>query len=212
MGAGEAFQRLLRDGISPVLKQYGYRRKALTFHLSRHGNWGVLNFQKSRKSTSEVIYFTLNLGVASAKLLVFSGSRFAEAAPALEDCHWRERLGFLLPEHQDKWWTIDANSSVPQLADEFRRHLQGFAVPTIEKYIADEALRDLWLSGASPGLTEVQRLMNLSVLLGSTEQSELLSSVLGELERVSRGKPTAAIVYRHIQRLKEKFYPIGRTR
>ena len=116
-----------------------------------------------------------------------------------------QRLGHLLPEHRDIWWSIDADTSLEDLGQEIQRTLIELAIPELERYMCDEALRDLWLSGISPGLTDFQRLMNVSVLLKMLGPEDALPTVLEDLRRVSAGKPSAAVAEVHIQRLAEVF-------
>ena len=57
------------------------------------------------------------------------------------------------------------------------------AVPEISRYVSDEALRDLWLSGRSPGLGEYERLRYLAVLLKAISPGEHLEPTLEALRR-----------------------------
>jgi len=68
--------------------------------------------------------------------------------------------------------------------------------------MTDEALRDLWLSGASPGLNEFERFKNLSVLLKAIGPSDLLEPVLHNLLRVTEGQMAASTARYHIQKLR----------
>ena len=91
----------------------------------------------------------------------------------------------MLPEGQDKWWTLGPGSNVQQIGDEIEAALD-LALLEIEKRIKDESLRDLWLTGQSPGLTEVQRLKNLLVLVNALGPEERVASTLEDLRRVSK--------------------------
>jgi hypothetical protein len=55
------------------------------------------------------------------------------------------RLGFPLSlptGHQDKWWTVDPTTELPDLAQELLGHLRRSALPEIKRLISDEGLRD----------------------------------------------------------------------
>src|SRR5262249_52151371 len=149
-------------------------------------NYALINFQRSVKSNSSTVVFTLNVGVSSGRLLRFSG-RQVGFKPAIEDCHWRLRVGDLLQEAGDKWWTVDLNTPLQPLADLITEVLVNKAVPEIEKHVSDGSLRDLWLSGASPGLNEFERLKNLSVLLKALGPPDRLEAVLEEMSRLTKG-------------------------
>lgn len=74
--------------------------------------------------------------------------------------------------------------------------------PIINKYISDEALRDLWLSGQSPGISSVRRLMYLSVMLRALGPIESLNDVSRDLEYHAKGKPYSLIVRDHLEKLR----------
>jgi hypothetical protein len=59
------------------------------------------------------------------------------------------------------------------------------AVQELDSLAADEALRDLWLTGQGPSLTEFQRLRNLAVLLSVLGPEDALSRVMADLRQMS---------------------------
>lgn len=142
----------------------------------------MINLQKRTGSTRQFVRFTINLGIFSERI----SSPFRAPSggpPSIWICHVRERIGFLLPVRQDCWWEIDACTSVDALADEIKGHLMKVAVPEISRYVSDEALRDLWLSGRSPGETDLMRLRYLAVLLNRIGPEEHLEPTLEALRR-----------------------------
>ena len=196
VNALEEFKELLKL-IAPLLKGYGYSRRGQNFYVRRDGNWGLMNFQKSQSSTKDRVAFTVNLGVYSQVLARFY-YKWKEGSPPKESaCHWRERVGFLLPENQDHWWVIDASTLLSSLVKEFEVILP-LAVSTIENYITDEALRDLLLSGNNAGFTNYVRLENLSVLVKRYGPYDILDFILAEL----RNSGVDHVVEGHIERLK----------
>ena len=201
MQAAYAFTTLLKDMVGPELKEHGFSKKGPTFYLWCKDNWGLINFQKSSSSTNESITFTVNLGVASSRLLKFFSSVKETGKPSIWDCHWRERLGILLPEHNDKWWVLYRETDLESLHNLLSRNLRELVIPEIARYIGDEQLRDLWLEGKSPGLTNVQRLLYLSVLLKALGPLDYLGPVLEELQRISIGTPAYSMVEVYLQKL-----------
>lgn len=199
----DIFRDVLK-GVAIVLKEHGYSRKGNTFYIRKEGNWGLVNLQKSRKSSAPNEIFTINLGVCLQILVDFFAPEKIDEKPQIEDCHWRQRIGFLLPGHNDKWWSVTNETSIEQLVPEIQDCLLNSGVPEIDKLIGNEGLQSLWLSGQSPGLTDVQRLMNLSVLLKTSGASSQLETVLHQLEKVSETKPTALMVRQHVHSLQGK--------
>lgn len=202
MKASELYKELIKE-ISSLLKEKGFSRKGNCFYLQQGDNWGLLDFQKSRKSTADEIIFTINLGVCSGRLLEFFSADLLQQKPSIEACHWRERVGFLLPERQDKWWLIRAAEPLNPLVDELKGCLVRVAIPAIGQHLSDGQLCSEWSSGKSPGFTDIQRLVNLSVLLKAAGADSALREILEELEDKSAGKPTASMVKQHLQNLEQ---------
>ncbi len=51
--------------VAPVFKQMRFNKKGNNFYLDADKNYGVINFQKSRESTKDIVKFTINFGVYS---------------------------------------------------------------------------------------------------------------------------------------------------
>jgi hypothetical protein len=193
-------QLLLKVGSS--LKNYDYKKGNSTFYKQKVGNWGVINFQKGTKSDAENILFTINLGIASSRLLHFFSISYTNKSPSIWDCHWRKRLGNLIIG-KDIWWSINSTTLVDDLSEEILNYLLYLGIPEIEKYLDDASLRDLWLLGNSPSLTEFQRLLFLSVLINELGPRELLEPTIEKLKRISSGKPTSSTVDIYITKILE---------
>ncbi len=199
----ESKYRELLSFVTPALKSNQYKKRGSYFYIEKYENWGLINFQRSTTNTSERLIFTVNLGIASSRLLRFSSVRYSENGPKLWDCHWHRRLGELI-NGEDIWWTIEPRTSIDTLDEQILNHLVKFAIPEIEQYLDEVKLRDLWLSGFSPGLTEFQRLMYLSVFLKELGPHELLKPTLSKLKEISSGKPTSSTADFHIDKLSNR--------
>jgi hypothetical protein len=186
--------------VAPALKPYGFSKNRQTYYCRSQNNWGLIDFQKSWQSDKESLPFTVNLGVASDRLLRFFFPD-KNKRPTIWDCHWQIRLGYLTNK-EDVWWKVDDQTSIENLGKEILNSLTNRAIQEINHYISDESLRDLWISGQSPSLTEFQRLMYLSVFLKELGPSELLEPTLTKLKEISQGKPSAVTAELHIERLK----------
>jgi hypothetical protein len=58
-------QSILNERLAAVERELaliGFRRRGSTFRRKRDGNWTLLNFQKSSKTTADQVVFTINLG------------------------------------------------------------------------------------------------------------------------------------------------------
>jgi hypothetical protein len=184
------FSSLLKEIIAPALKDYGYCRRGNSFYLFRDSNCGLINFQKSVASRKDRLILTINLGVASSRLLESLSAKHRGLNLSIADCHWTNRIGNLQLSRHDKWWTISRETHQGDLGAEIVKCLMEFAVPEIEKHLSDEALRDLWISGTAPGLTDFQRLVYLSLLLKTIGPNDLLQKTVQEMRLISDGDPS----------------------
>jgi hypothetical protein len=134
-------------------------------------------------------------------LFEFEGFHISIEKLGEEHGHWRERLGFLLPQHSDVWWTIDKDTDIHALGNALVDMVRNIAVPEVIRHVSDDNLMTLWLSGKSPGLTNTQRLEYLTVLLKNKGWDDLLYKIVEELKAISAGKPYASSVEAHLKLL-----------
>ena len=81
----------------------GFRRRSQNFICETPECWGVIDFQKSRYSVVDEKSFTINLAIASKRILEYEG-KSTSAPPPSYACHWAEiRIGSLMPDRKDKW-------------------------------------------------------------------------------------------------------------
>lgn len=157
--------RSLASEVGRLLQDLGYHGRGFCFRQEKEEAIAVIDFQKSRDSNKQDIEFTVNIGVWLNRVARAEGQEVA--APEIEDCHYRERLGFVAPEGRDRWWRITPGTDATGLANEIFGLLQAYALPLLETYSSEAGLKSLWLSGRSPGLTKVQRDRYLSELEAS---------------------------------------------
>jgi len=200
MKALEEYKELI-NLVDSFLGKKGFLRNGSCFYIKNNKNWGLIDFQKSKNNTDDEIKFTINIGIYSSALFEFFSPDSPEKKPSIEDCHWRMRLGFLLPNNKDLWWIIRKGQSLDSLASELMTYIENLAIPMMMEHISDEKLLNEWLSGKSPGLTDIQRLINLSSLLKIAKMENALHKIIKELESNSIGKPIEFMVKQHINSL-----------
>jgi hypothetical protein len=194
MTASKAFQAFVLDRVSACLKRHGFAKKGNTFRRRRAEVCHVISVQKSGKSASEAVVFTMNLGVASLRLLARSEVEFDKCT--IDDCHWRQRLASVSPRAEDVWWTVRDDASADAASAEVMAWLDTHGVAALGALPDDAALRDLWLSGRAPGLTEMQRLVNASLLAEALGPESAKSAIVRELQEMAQAKPLPAITAR----------------
>lgn len=157
----QVFGQVIEPTVSMV-SPLGFTRRGAILRTFRHGNSGIIEFQKSTKGSSGKLLFTINLAIVCGELL-------GQDQPDLEkarsvDAHFRQRIGMLLPDRPDKWWEITETTDVNALATEVGNLISKEAAPYIQRYLDTNELIALWKSGKSPGLTETQRVKYLEML------------------------------------------------
>lgn len=198
----DALGAWLRGELAPLLKRRGFTLRGRTFAARQHGNWALIAFQQSRrKDQDDSVTFTATLGISNTRVAHFDDPESGDKRPSIEDCHYTVRLGELLPDRTDKWWTLRATREDEKIKRELIDLIMTAAVPRLEVMSNDQALRDLWLSGNAPGLTALERLRYLSILLRDIGPASELERTLEQLRRQSAGKPSASGVIAHICRL-----------
>lgn len=133
----------------------GFAKRGNSLKKKLGNNVGIIEFQRSRQNTSERLIFTINLAVIHGDLL-------DEWRPPLDnavsmDGQLVERIGWLLPEGQDKWWEITKATDQDALVNEVSDLIRDKGAPYIQRYLDVDELIALWESNKSPGLTAKQR-------------------------------------------------------
>lgn len=153
--------------VAARLGELGFKRSGSRLRRIERGNSALIEFQKSGKSDRSHILFTVNVAVVIGSLL-------EEGAPPLTRAgaiygHYVRRIGDLLPENRERWWSVTGSTDAAGLGEEVAKAVQDYAVPQLETYIDTAALKALWDGGSSPGLTDVQRRRYLDRLERGTE-------------------------------------------
>lgn len=148
--------------IAEVLEPKGFERRGKVVRGISDGSAKIIEFQKSDKSSDNLVLFTINVGIVCGDLLDAGDVDVKKST--IVDAHLRCRLGMLSDTPGDAWWELTAASDWSSLARELSVLLVAKAVPFLEKYARTELLIALWESGRSPGLTNVQRSRFLSEL------------------------------------------------
>jgi len=178
---------VLKEALALVrraLKERGFSAKGVNFHRkSQDGNVIMMSIQKSTTSTVAASLVTLNYGVYSALI----GSKFQDDPAAATDilrAHWRKRLS---GGGREKWLTIAA-TDLPDDSAQVIVDAAESILPELVAHSTNQALRDEWLGGASPGLTKMDRLLHAAVVVNEIGPLEKVAGVVGELRAlVARG-------------------------
>lgn len=196
----DIFKELINT-ISPSLKKMDFNKKGNNFYLEMDKNYGVINFQKSRESTKEVISFTINFGVYSDVLGRLQYAYNNSVKPEIEQCHWQSRVGNFMPNSPDYWWKADLSSNLNAIVANVLGAVHDVIMPEINQRLSDEGLIDCWINEAFAGTTEIGRFKYLTSLLKSKGDFKTLNQVAEDFMEKSKGKPNASIATEHLKEI-----------
>ena len=203
--------RFLAVEIQPFLKSKGYRRHSQTFNKWVGKNCEVVNFQGSKWSTREQYDFFVNLGVFNRRIFEFENDsgqlREPPEFPSEAGCHWRRRLGELLPTRLPKEWSIRVSDSLAELGTEIRSGLDVYALPLMDQLVTDEGLRDSLLRNGELGGMALPQLIELAALVAEVGPESEFERVLEACRRDLAQKPFATLAKARVERLRA----LGRT-
>jgi hypothetical protein len=179
MNSGSVLNAALIN-VRRALKERGFVAKRNSFHRrTEAGNTLLLSIQKSVSSSATDTQVALNYGVYSARI----GSRLQDEPKAALDvsrAHWSKRF---TEGGREKWLHVKATDSADETARVLLDAVEGL-LPDWLEHATDEALRDEWLSGSSPGLVKMSRLLFAAILVNAIGPAERLNDVVGELRKL----------------------------
>jgi hypothetical protein len=146
----------------------GFRTRGGVFHRIVEGNRLLVTPQSSRDSPR----IAVNYGVVSRRLSERLETDFQKLD--VWSAHLRDRV--TRPDGQEMWATTEIPHSVDELVTR-----TVVAAQTQAEATSDGSLRDLWLTGTAPGITEHQRLLYLAILLNEIGPASLLAPTLAAL-------------------------------
>jgi hypothetical protein len=101
------------------LRERGFRKRRNRFRRADETGWEIVDFQASQWGSRDNVRFTINLQVGVP-----------------------QRLGALIADGEDRWWSGDADTDVVQLTEELRTLLADHALPWLEERSSLEQLLD----------------------------------------------------------------------
>jgi hypothetical protein len=141
-----------------ALKPVGFRKRGLVFERPINDVLHLVQLQKSVSSDARRVKATVNLAIWLPALAPIRAGR--PDSPTIAAAPWRERIGQLLAR-EDVWWTISSMNDAHDVGALVAGALRDVALPVLDGLSSAAAVRRQWEAGASPGLTEKQRIYML---------------------------------------------------
>jgi len=136
--------------VADLLKSRGFRKNGMRFQAERDEAQLRIALQNSQTSDRHHLKVTLNLSI-------HLGVLDRESTIFAPDGHWRQRIGQFMPGQTDHWWLCENEETARRAGEQITAILETTVLPEMERLASIEALRALWVTGRSPGLTEHQR-------------------------------------------------------
>lgn len=126
------------DKIADSLKDDDFKKRGNHF-FKRNGEIGYcLNIQNDKWNNREIIRFTLNIGIYTDRFWLehedFKHTGIVPSFPKEYECAIRERIGNLLPVHDDKWYCITYDTDVMKLWNDVEHDLEEYVKPFFDRY------------------------------------------------------------------------------
>ncbi|MGH1488593.1 MAG: DUF4304 domain-containing protein [Acidimicrobiales bacterium] len=130
--SSELIDAVIKGQLAPVLKQAGFKRSGRNWHQSHERSVVVVNVQASAFNTPEQTRFTINLGVWFPELAEFQPANLQPSnrlRPTEPHCHFRQRVGGLLPGGLDRWWELGSVADVELVGVSASEALTTYGLP-----------------------------------------------------------------------------------
>jgi hypothetical protein len=156
------YARVVVGQMQVVLRPAGFRRQVKSFTAERDETVLLVQLQGSERSTASDAALTVNLGVFS-RALQAHGERGLSSIAGYT-CHWWQRIGFVSPDHSDRWWRVHGPVSAVEAGAEIAALLKLYGLPALERLSSTDRLRAHWRDGGDGGVNRTMRDRFLAVL------------------------------------------------
>jgi Domain of unknown function (DUF4304) len=122
-------------GLGQPLKQAGFVRHSTHFSRQFGDSLQVVNVQSSRWNTSESGRFTINVGIHFSSIAaLLCGNDPMRVHPKESWCLLRARVGMLMSDPKDHWWTVTVETDIEEIARELTATCSKHVLPWLEQF------------------------------------------------------------------------------
>lgn len=152
--------------LQAALAPHGYCAAGTLFQRELAQVVHLVELQSTQEEGAAHIAVTVNLGVFAPALVDADIREYIR--PSIPQAHWRERIGILMPQRRDRWWSIENAAQAAAAGAEIAVCVEQYGLPPLARIPDIAALRRIWETGASPGLSDYQRRRHLERLAASS--------------------------------------------
>jgi hypothetical protein len=142
--AQDCFKQMLRDQIAPAMRAEGFKGSGSEYSLPDSGCLALIGFQRSTSSNAAEVKFTVNLKVVARAAWANARSEisFLPVFPRVNVRYsgapeWATRIGLLMSQPHDHWWTLRPEDDSAPLASEVMEAVRTLAIPALRSQIND---------------------------------------------------------------------------
>lgn len=139
----QRFSNVLKEGICPILKENGFRRKGQNFFKPLDEVGHIINIQKDKWNSKDEIKFTINIGVFSniywLSELDFENTKILPEFPKESESIIRKRIGEL-KYGEDYWYSIESQRSERKLIKDVASDIENYVTPFFNKIDSSDKL------------------------------------------------------------------------
>jgi len=134
--AQDNYTSLVKNRITPLLRSEGFKGSSNNYMFTSTNCWGLVGVQRYRWSNQEIVRFTINIAVVPRS--DWEAARRGKGLPPREpraNAHswpgqwWR--IGSLLPEPKDTWWSVSGDEDWESVAHEVLSALTSWGLPAM---------------------------------------------------------------------------------
>lgn len=129
MNVSANIDAMVRDGLTPFLKTFGFRRRGNSFARTFAYGFDVLGLQKSQWGNREATSFTVNLGVCWTRAQALLGRSVDKMPFTNSHCTVFGRIGCVMPEHRDFWWKIQWETPLDSVQLDLLERIDRYVIP-----------------------------------------------------------------------------------
>jgi hypothetical protein len=179
---------VVQGDVKSFLKSEGFKKSGRTFHRQNGEMLQVVNFQTTWLNTPDEAQFTINLNV----VLPFYHEKWTGQQvpknPGSAAAICSRRLGHILPEGTDRWWTVTPSTDCAAVSREVAELICAVGLPYLEKAANLQYLCEKLGSGKHfPGMLMSQPLA-FAILLCHLGREEEAIRVIDETRRKNRAE------------------------
>jgi hypothetical protein len=123
---------IIKAELAPLLKQFGFKKKARNFYREHSDRTDVINIQSSQWNAGLEGKFTVNVGVHFPAISELTDAPPVKGLPKEYDCTIRERIGLITEENRDTWWEVNPETDQDVVANDLALKVNSICLPWLE--------------------------------------------------------------------------------